>query len=366
MLSLQADERKKQNGDSDEIQKVIVMNQTGSPSSNIYYNVTIRNNVNINTPNPASSNAKLANFRVNRADAILAKANNYRVCVSRFSIPTGLLPLFLFPKEEAFYTITLSFDDGITIHQQTENLVYVPSNVGDIYEEFQPIYYITTLLQYINLAFQNAFAVLSLVPGYAPTVAPYITYDAENKLFSLWAEAPYLNEQEYGIFMNRPLFDDFFSTFYSREVLSNLPGGFNGIQLLVKNLYTNSVTINANPGFRMVQEYSSSELFNHADRLVISTSSMPINPTIIGTERQQVLRSLSDFILPDDLQNRTRLEYTPQLYRWVDLVSHDALRQIDLSVFIIYKNNVPLPLYIAGNAEVLIQLFFTVVNSQYQ
>jgi hypothetical protein len=93
---------------------------------------------------------------------------------------------------------------------------------------------------------------------------------------------------------------------------------------------------------------------------------MPINPTIIGTERQQVLRALQDYILPDDLQNRTRLEYTPQLYRWVDLNSHDALRQIDLSIFVIYKNNVPLPLYIAGNAEVLIQLFFTLSNSIYQ
>jgi hypothetical protein len=364
MLSLQSDERKKV--DHEENQKVIVLNQVGSPSSNIYYNVTIRNNVNINTPNPASSTAKLAKFRVNRADAILAKANNYRVCVSRFSIPTGLLPLFLFPKEEAFYTITLSFDDGVTIHQQTENIVYIPSNIGDVYEEFQPIYYITTLLEYVNLAFQNAFAVLSLIAGYAPTVAPYITYDSDSKLFSIWAEDPYLNEQVYGIFMNRPLFDDFFSTFYSREVLSNLPGGFNGIQLLVKNLYTNNVTIGGNPGFQMKQEYSSSELFNHADRLVISTSSMPINPTVIGTERQQVLRALQDYILPDDLQNRTRLEYTPQLYRWVDLNSHDALRQIDLSIFVIYKNNVPLPLYIAGNAEVLIQLFFTLSNSIYQ
>jgi len=364
MLSLQADERKKV--DHEENQKVIVMNQVGSPSSNIYYNVTIRNNVNINTPNPASSTAKLANFRVNRADVILAKANNYRVCVSRFSIPTGLLPLFLFPKEEAFYTITLSFDDGVTIHQRTENIVYVPSNIGDVYEEFQPIYYINTLLEYVNLAFQNAFAVLSLIAGYTPTVPPYITYDSDSKLFSLWAEAPYLNEQVYGIFMNRPLFDDFFSTFYSREVLSNLPGGFNGIQLLVKNQYTNGVTINGNPGFKMTQEFSTAELFNHADRLVISTSSMPINPTIIGTERQQVLRSIADYVLDDDNQNRQRLQYNPTIYRWVDLISHDALRQIDLSVFVIYKNNVPLPLYIAGNAEVLVQLFFTLQNSQYQ
>ncbi|NIQ15519.1 MAG: hypothetical protein GTO02_14315 [Candidatus Dadabacteria bacterium] len=349
----------------EEIQKVHVVND-GSPSTNIYYNVTIRNVVSIVSPNPAISIPKLANFRVNRADSILSQANNYRVCVSRFSIPTGLLPMFLFPKEEGFYTTTLSFNDGITIHQQTENVVYVPSNINDVYEEYQPIYYINTLLEYINTAFQNAFNVLSIIPGYAPTAAPFLTYDPVTKLFSLWAQEPYEDEQEYGIFMNKPLFDDFFSTFYSREVLSNLFFGFNGIQLLVKDQYTNGVTISGSPGFKMTQELSSVELFNHADRLVISTASMPINPTIIGTERQQVIPALQDYVLPDDSQTRTRYEYTPTLYRWVDLISNLPLRQIDLQVFIIYKNNVALPLYIAGNAEVLIQLFFTYQNSQYQ
>jgi hypothetical protein len=131
-----------------------VKGEVVSKSTNIYYNLSIVNRVIEDEAGilPSISVPKIATFQVNRANAIISKPSDYRVAVNRFACPTGLIPLFLYPKNESYYTITLTYNDGINpITQITKNVVYVPSAVGDPYQTFQPVYYIQELINCLKI-----------------------------------------------------------------------------------------------------------------------------------------------------------------------------------------------------------------------
>ena len=166
-----------------------------SQSANIWYTVSIVNRLIFNPPNPARSVPKDALLSFTRNSTILNKPDKFRVCVSRLSIPSSSILLFLYPQQPEAYTVTLSYvpeDPLQPIIQETVNVAYVQDNVGDAYEGMRPVYYIQSMLNFVNTAFREAFdnimvAVADIGELYAPVEPPYIKYDSETKLLSLYA-----------------------------------------------------------------------------------------------------------------------------------------------------------------------------------
>ena len=212
-----------------------------SPSQNIYYTLSIINQV-VTDPLgvlPSISVPKVAEYHIDRSNVILSDPSKYRVAVSRLSIPSGLIPLFLYPTNPSYYTVTLSFFNGLSTQQFTRNVSYVPSSVGDPYGSYRPVYHINEMIQYVNLAFQQAYddaiaALGALV--YLPKERPYLTFDSKTQLITMYCETQYLDFNTFGIFMNTTLYENFFSALYAREAASGSLTGFNGYQIIPQNL----------------------------------------------------------------------------------------------------------------------------------
>jgi hypothetical protein len=350
---------------------VLVKGEVTSKSQNIYYNLSIVNKVleDEKGVDPSISIPKIATFNTNRADNVLAKPSDYRVAVNRFACPTGLIPLFLFPENPAFYTVTLTYDDGINpVTQVTKNVTYVPSAIGDPYGEYRPVYYLQEMLNYVNVAYQEAYDEMKVILGvaYAPLDRPYLTYDATTKLITMYVEEEYLQFDTYGIFMNTTLFEGFFSGLYAREATNNVLGQFSAFQIIPQNLFTN-VDLNTtlpppNGGainlYKVVEEFSSTPLFNQLDRLVLTSTALPISTQLLGTQRDKRANILLDFILPDDQLTKQKYEYEANTPQWVDLNAHTPMTQIDLQVYLVYNDGQIIPLYIQGSSRIDITLLF--------
>ena len=361
----------------EEDKALLVKGEVVSKSTNIYYNLSIVNRV-IEDPAgilPSISVPKLATFQVNRANAIISIPSDYRVAVNRFACPTGLIPLFLYPKNESYYTITLTYNDGLNpITQITKNVVYVPSAVGDPYQEYQPVYYIQELINYVNRAYQEAYDDMKTALGalYLPEDRPYLTYDATTKLITMWCQEEYLDFGTNGIFMNTSLFLDFFSGLYAREASNNVLGQFSAYQIIPQNLLTNVDLNLALPDgtpstfYRVVEEFSSAPLFNQLDRLALTTSRLPIDTQLLGTQKDERANILLDFILPDNQGTKQKYEYEPTILQWVDMHSHTPLTNVDLQVYLVYNNGAILPLYIQASQRIDITLKFVPKGCIYQ
>jgi hypothetical protein len=357
--------------DKDEDYQEVKVINLDSKSSNIYYTASVVNNLTYNPPDPVRSIPKEARITFTKNNTILSHPDDFRVCVTRCSIPSASIPLFLFPKEEATYTITLSYNDGIApVVQETVNVVYVNTSIGNIYQQYQPVYYIQEMLNFINSAFLTAYNnIVTAVGGpYTPTTSPVLRYNQETKLIELVASSFYEDIATFGIFMNKPLFDDFFSGLFSREVLSGI-GGFNGVQLLVQDYGDNNVELPSGSGNFfdvMLEEFSSTPLFYKADRIIVSSNMIPVQNIYIATQRDVQLSVLLDFILEDTNLDRRRLEYKPEIYKWYDLIQQQPLKQFDLLFNVLYDDGQIIPLYINGNSRIDITLLFTPKGSFYQ
>jgi len=168
--------------------------------------------------------------------------------------------------------------------------------------------------------------------------------------------------------MNKPLFDDFFSGFYSKEVLFGA-NNFNGIQLLVQDFGNNKQEIPSGSGdffTIMKEEFSSIPLFNKTDRIIVSSNMIPVQPQFIATQQDIQLNVLLDFIVPDTYIDRRRLEYDPKIYKWYDLRQQQQLTKFDLKYYILYEDGNVIELFINGNQRVDQTILFTPKGTMYQ
>jgi len=354
-----------------------------SDSQNIYYQISILNKV-VEDPLgvlPSISIPKLAQFSVNRSDTILMNPANYRVAVNRFSLPTSSIPLFLYPENPSYYTITLTYDSNPAdpnnvVNQYTKNVTYVPSSIGDPYESSRPVYYIQELINYVNIALQEAYndAVADLgALVYTPLDRPYLTYDSETKLITMWCETEYLDFNSFGIFMNTTLFKSFFSGLYAREARTNKLTGFNGWQIIPQNLFTNVDLNTTLPDsvtpvdlYKVIEEFSSASGFNQLDRVAITSYELPISSNLLGTQRDVRARILHDFFLEDTIKNNTRYEYRQERLQWTDLKSSDPLTRIDVQIFLVYLDGTILQMFLDGSERLDISLLFVPKGCVYE
>lgn len=349
-----------------------------SPSANIYYTLSIINKVVLDPAGilPSISVPKIAEYSVNRTNTILTNPFNYRVALSRLAIPSGLIPLFLYPSNPSYYTVTLTYYNGITYNQYTRNVTYVPSNVGDVYSQYRPVYHINEMIQYVNVAFQQAYndAVADLgALVYLPKERPYLTFDSKTQLITMYCEEEYLDFNTFGIFFNTTLYENFFSSLYAREAVSGILTGFNGYQIIPQNLFTNLDQNATLPGgatpvdlYKVIEEFSTTALFNQLDRIVITSNRIPINSQLLGTQVDSRAKILFDFILPDLIQSKTKYELDPTRLRWTDLVSHTDLTSIDLQFYLVYNDGQIVPLYIQADQRIDASLLFVPKGSFYQ
>jgi hypothetical protein len=324
------------------------------PEDNIYYNIEILNqNTNLIPID--------AEYDVNRVDAVLENPNLYTVTVARFQIPTSI-PIFIFPDPASGVEFLINLEDRTDLNNIIESkfpVIYENFCIGCFYP--RGVYHINHFLLMVNKTFQTSYDNMKLInPAYLPTQAPYITFDSATTLFTLWAEEQYLDNERFPIKISPTLNNQFFPCFMT---IATFKEGESKqfktqVQILVKDLYNNSETVNGKLLYKMIGEYSTVQLFNQMNKIEIESDSMNIDGEIQSGALPNIRRLLTDFEPPDDVSNRQYYTYNPTIYRRYNLLSTTPMTRVSCKIFINYTSGEVFPLSILYNEKVSIKLLF--------
>jgi len=336
----------------------------------VYYNATFVNDT--NKPYiPAKYSANLTNI-------ILDDAEQYNLAVVRFNVPTELIPFVYFRvqsglgqtnKDLGVYSMSLSYN-GITY---TKNLIFQsrannqvtppnpPSQNGG--EQEQSIYYnvynIDNMLDMINFAIDEAMTdLLTANPVLPPLESPFFVWDSVAESFSCIVERDFVNNG-LELFCN-----DFAGRFFSGFSLFFQNDGqrYYRINLYDNFLETNSYdvygTVPSSPSkyIKVVQDLDNLEQWGELQGIVFKTSLIPIRSEMTNgpVNKSNILideQILTDYEVPNWRGGRGDITFVNNsVYRFIDLVSTQALRSIDMEIF--YRDRVGklLPLVIFQNS----------------
>lgn len=228
-----------------------------------------------------------------------------------------------------------------------------------------------SFLNQINSAFTQCFnSIKSTVPGYSPTVAPSIVYDASTKLFSLVVEGTYSTinndgSNQYEIWMNETLWRQF----YLPATMVN----YNSISYKsIMILNTGANTIIGTPDYlTIVQEQSTIYAFYDLIRLIVGTITIPVSGDAEGrsfttttlTSNQSI--SMITDIIPDTttVSPASIIIYIPQILRWYNLYAQQPFSKIDLILYYETKDGNIYPVQLLDGENWSVKLEFMKGNS---
>jgi len=369
-------------------------------NDNVFLNVIINHDpltpfTNPNAPNNiimVNGTSQVASFSVTKNTIILDKCSDYYASIVRFSIPLDTIPIMIMqvipnqsnPKLTPYY-VGFSYL-GVDYFSQ---LIYLPQNNITPPVQNQPTQVITdyygvfnyqVLIDMINVGFVNAFNASPLFgSGFAP---PYMFFDPVTNLISLVYQPYFLTISSpltgIPIIYINGLLEIYLDSFYLKFITDNSLTGHDYefiLQPNPSNIYytpnfglspgTNSIT-----AYRQIQEYSTLEYWSSVAKILITTSTIPINPESVpaaqSTQQSQGLNVafpiISDFSLNIDQSagtSRTIAYYLPTAqYKLVDMISDIPLQKIDLKFYWQDKLSNLYPIELAANQQIEVKLGF--------
>lgn len=307
-----------------------------SSSSNdefVYYNINVTNNTsgNIN-----------ATYAENRTQPLLEKCDDYALTIVRFSIDGSAIPLFYFPDYQFYVTLSYGGNDYSTL------LVSPKSNIYS-YQEFVNI---------INVGLTSSFNALKLAnPAVTSTEAPYTIYNRDTKTIDIIVQKSYVADN-ITLWYNYPLYSFFES--YDCVFANNFSNQIKAVNIFIKDLKNNSYDLTH---YIMPQEFSTLFAWVRYNKIVFTSNLIPVRTEGIasrnGTGNVTNFNILTDFELDRDLNPRSVLQYNNNTeFRYTNLVSNGALRNIDFNIYLQDDKNDIKPLQIAPTKSYSIKLLF--------
>ena len=295
-------------------------NTKSSTSDNIYYNISINND--------DEPSGKVAKFSENRVTSVIDDPSEYECACVRMLVPTINIPLLFFPTDN-FY-VKLNYG-GFTSGQV--DLVYTPNSTVNPFANINklPIYDYSEITESLNNALAAAKVILDATA--APTGGfndPVMTYDASSQLFTLNCEiAGYDDALGAGNYIEIVFSARLF------EMYTNLGDFFLDsfeTRIRVHDQFDNTITFQGQPSYAMIQSQPSLELFSDLQKIVITSSSIPIVQELQGTQNDITRRILFDFNVTG-VADKGVVSFFPQgPIRYYDLVSNYPLKQIDVQM----------------------------------
>ena len=312
---------------------------------NVYYNVVARN---VEYDLPWVNTFK---FNTMTDEPIIENPYNYYLTIWRFSIPTYFIPEIQVPPQInqlnpnlSEFSVTLEYDGNIS----QEFIIYVANNTispptGTINEldRSNPYYFMFSYQQFLfimNTALSLAFTNLAAKP--VGSLAPYMVYDSNERLFSLICEKAFYDltlALPIKIYINFPLYK-LFTGF--PVIFTDLNQG-RDIQFDVEDYLNNSYQIpNTSPIFpptlfEIKQNTPSIPNWSPFKSLIFLSNLLPIKPEYTSLSGDSFIPLLADFEplkqTSSDLQ--TNIQFFPQgPLRLVDLQSKSPIYKIDLNI----------------------------------
>jgi hypothetical protein len=335
-------------------------------ANHVYYNVRVQNG------DPSGQN-KVCEYRETRNVPIIDMPQDYFLTCVRFQVPTSTIPLLIVPIQpypntdvsKTIYSVSLSYG-GKTAQQYviwnpneklSKTSYYISpkrqitkdtpfTNASDSY------YYCRSYLHMMNLV-NTAFAAAFTALGGMTTLpvgatAPYYTYDAPTKLFTLNAQkANYdvTNPSYIAIYINNDLYTLFGAM--NHVVINNNNSDEEDKQILIKDEGNNTV----NGIINYSQEFSTLVGWVGFKSIVITSGTLPVidegiptsqdyfsNTNVNANGQPSFLKIVSDYdALFDDLGGAdfvNSFQYTSTSeYRLIDLVGTQPITTFDLKVW---------------------------------
>lgn len=299
--------------------------EEGEYENYIYYNLRVSNPIEATSVIPTS-------YSSTRVDKILDKCNNYKLSVIRFQLPANF-PLFIYPTNASLFQVRLT-NGGDTVIQ---NLTYTQK-----YETYieRGIYYVNHYIEIINKALEDAHASLLILNPTITYNAPFFVYDvnAATKLY-LVAPIEYIdgNLNNITLSLSSKLFNFGLQEFPVADGNLILHNDF--IQLSVfDNKIDNKITIGGKDYYKIFSEADTTSTLNKFSDIVILTDSIPISPENISSQLNETQRILTDFVpVAEQGLIGSYYQYFASVYRYTNLVSNEALRKIDIKIYILYE-----------------------------
>jgi len=228
-------------------------------------------------------------------------------------------------------------------------------------DEYYYVYNYQFLIYLINKCLSSCLTGLSSVTSCPTTTAPTLSFDATSQKCTL-----NLNNSFYGynesnkinVYLNNAMY----------AILASLPANLVnknqlGMDYQINNLISQSPT-------QLEQDYSTIPLWNPVSSIIFTSNLIPIYQSmtpplqayangqlINNSSNSNYLNVVTDFIA-NDMQFVPYIQYSASVYRYLSLKPNTEIRNIDLQVYWMNKNNGKLkPLYLGVGASASVKLF---------
>lgn len=323
---------------------------------------------------------------------LAAPASEYELAISRFSLDTSSLPVFVpiiqlkLPNgtfntnpNQTIYSITMTYTSGGTTYAfesfmqwQPQNLsIPIPTPPSQNSPQIQDnslAYYNAYNVQWVVQLFQNTFnsalaglnAALTLASVPIPTTnAPVITYNTDTACCTIYVDStaydpspPSSVANPVKIYFNSPMYgllDSFIFTYLGVTTVANSGQNY---QLIIDSFNgTNQTplpTLNPSPydATFTAQTTSTIGLWSPVQSIIFTSNTLPINqthilPSIVLLEGQNigpnssisnVQNIISSFQSPNNLY-RPSITYEPSIYRFISLNGNNQLKLFNIQCY---------------------------------
>jgi len=229
--------------------------------NNVYINATIFNSTEQDIP---------CEYSTTFNDAIIEDSGEYYLTIVRFDIP-NTLPIFEFKQDT--YNVTLSYNGN------DYNVPITMFNVDPNNPASLNIYTFQQFIDMINTASDTAFTNLKTAnPGAPPTEAPFMVFNHETDIFSLYTQQLYNPVVAGGptidIFFNYDLYRFFYNSFKVENYGINLPSQ-KDYRFIISD-ERNNIPVSPANYYEMKQQITTLFEWYDFQRIIFTASDLPV------------------------------------------------------------------------------------------
>jgi len=349
--------------------------------SHIYYDISVFNN-----DTKGSMPVNLTFSETRSGSALIEIPRDYFFSIVRFEIDSPTLPVFIAEPASGsvnslIYTFVIETVDNennpVNVYKQ--QVQFVPSNnipaptttaSPNLSSDYYFVHTYHRFISMVNTTLASIFASIAAPERCAVAAAPYFMYDSASGLNTLYVTQEFEttnnpSPRKLNLYWNAPtetLFSGFDTTAISDAESIRLDGGVAGAHLNkyykmnVNNYYNNNITtvktgeLTSMAYITMVQNYASFAMCSPIQNIVFTTSgNLPISnaqtaaPVIYASSGDCLIQGnsnditpiLTDFIVPltKGTEYKPKINYSPSIYRLIDLNGNNPIKSVDLQVY---------------------------------
>lgn len=312
----------------------------------VYLNSTLYNDTDANIS---------AEYETTLSTPLLDNAGEFYMAIVRFQIP-NILPIFEFKRNNYYVTLSYTGND-FTVPLEMKNVdANNPSSLN--------IYTFQQFVDIINNGLRTAFTNLkALFPAAPPTEAPFMVFNHETDIFSLYTQQDYdpvvAGGDTIEIYFNYDLYNFFYNSFKVENFGINRAD--NKDYRFVIEDERNNVPVSPVNYYEFRQQITTLYQWYDFESIVFTSSSLPISSEYLtsrssnGSSIYQPI--ITDFI-PELGKDRSAFIYNADPYRLIDMNGHSQIYKFDFRVLYLNKDGVIKPLIIPPRFAMSVKFVF--------